>query len=337
MASQTTKRIPFWDNMKGLLIVLVVYGHILEQMKSVESLFLYKGIYLFHMPLFVFCSGYLAKFSPKRIAKRILLPYLIFQLVSCLFSSSGHIQFTTPVWTLWYLLALFVWTLSIPFLEECPNRFRPFVIIGAFLLGELCGMDETVGYYLSISRILVFFPFFILGYYGKGWVCRNGFGQDLWQSGRFFQNNRVRAASVLALFAAIALFVLIEPFIQVKWLYGSYSYSRGEYGMGYRLAGYLIACLVGFFLIVWVPKVKTFLTWFGANSMVIYLFHTFWIELLKFYFPELAKHHWSGILPGCLLLTVAICCTILGFQNGVLTFWKKALHSGTDGSRLSAE
>ncbi|MFP3877521.1 acyltransferase family protein, partial [Bacillus paralicheniformis] len=48
------------SNIKGLLIFLVVFGHLIE---------LYKGnyyqifvlIYAFHMPLFIFISGFLAK------------------------------------------------------------------------------------------------------------------------------------------------------------------------------------------------------------------------------------------------------------------------------------
>lgn len=50
-------RNPYWDTLKGILIVLVVLGHtgtaLGEKILSV--------IYSFHMPLFLFISGYFSK------------------------------------------------------------------------------------------------------------------------------------------------------------------------------------------------------------------------------------------------------------------------------------
>lgn len=321
MSSITAKnRIPFWDNMKGILIFLVVYGHLLENITSSAAAFLYKGIYLFHMPLFVFCSGYLAKFSPKRILKKILLPYIICQAILCLTSPNRSMQFTTPVWTLWYLLALIVWMITIPFLEECPKKNRFLVVLGAFALGSLCGMDDTVGYYLSVSRIVVFYPFFILGYYGKQWVRDRGWEQGLWQNGEIFHKKWIRLASLLALAAAIGLFICAEPFIKVKWLYGSYSYNKGGYGIGYRLISYLIACQIGLFLFVWVPKTNTFFGIFGANSMVIYLLHGSVINSIKTVIPE-HFGNWYGTLPG-LVLALGICYGTLWFIKGSMRLWR---------------
>lgn len=321
MSSVTVKnRIPFWDNMKGILIFLVVYGHLLENMTSPAAVFLYKGIYLFHMPLFVVCSGYLAKFSPKRILKRILLPYIICQAVLCLTNPSKSMQFTTPVWTLWYLLALTVWMITIPFLEECPKKARFLVVLGAFALGSLCGMDDTVGYYLSVSRIVVFYPFFILGYYGKQWIKDHGWEQGLWQTGEIFHNKWIRTASFLALAAAIGLFLYAEPFIKATWLYGSYSYAKGGYGIGCRLISYLVACQIGLFLFVWVPKTNTFFGILGANSMAIYLLHGSVISSMKTVIPQYFRN-WYGTLPG-VILAFGICYGILwGVKRGML-LWR---------------
>ena len=66
-------RIYFFDNLRALLIFLVVLGHMFEIFVSRISDIAYVFIYLFHMPLFVFCSGYFAKFNPGRIVRKLFV------------------------------------------------------------------------------------------------------------------------------------------------------------------------------------------------------------------------------------------------------------------------
>ena len=54
----------FFDNLKAVLIFLVVLGHFLLPIHGESVLVVVKRlIYVFHMPLFVFVSGYFAKCS----------------------------------------------------------------------------------------------------------------------------------------------------------------------------------------------------------------------------------------------------------------------------------
>ena len=60
MGSDT--RVRWVDSLKGILILLVVVGHFLLKVEDhyvIETI--YRLIYAFHMPLFVFVSGLLAK------------------------------------------------------------------------------------------------------------------------------------------------------------------------------------------------------------------------------------------------------------------------------------
>ena len=82
-AVNVKQRSSYWDNMKGLLILLVVFAHFLDawiQKFSVVRL-VYSTIYVFHMPAFVFISGYFGKSEKSRgfqsILKLVLL-YFIF-------------------------------------------------------------------------------------------------------------------------------------------------------------------------------------------------------------------------------------------------------------------
>lgn len=52
-------RISYIDQLKGIAIFLVVLGHVIEHNAGRDN-FLWTLIYSFHMPLFMFVSGYLA-------------------------------------------------------------------------------------------------------------------------------------------------------------------------------------------------------------------------------------------------------------------------------------
>lgn len=65
MMAQTQRRtrIALFDNIKGLLIILVVAGHMMYPIHNDNPTLstTFDIIYLFHMPLFVFMSGLFAK------------------------------------------------------------------------------------------------------------------------------------------------------------------------------------------------------------------------------------------------------------------------------------
>ncbi|MBE0422039.1 acyltransferase family protein [Pseudoalteromonas nigrifaciens] len=73
------------DAIKGMCILLMVFGHVSYIGSFTSSLYTVKAfIYTFHMPLFLILSGYFFSFnaniqnSALKILKRIALPYLIF-------------------------------------------------------------------------------------------------------------------------------------------------------------------------------------------------------------------------------------------------------------------
>lgn len=252
----------YWDNLKGFLIFLVVLGHMVEQLlPDGKSEQLYKVIYLFHMPLFVFCSGYLSKFSPRKILKQLLLPYVIVQVAFGLIAFQ-EIQLTTPYWVMWYLLALAFWRMTIPFLDRCPPKLRWVVIVGAVVVSCLVGFDDTVGYHVSLSRIVVFYPYFVAGYYVK-----ERFGTE------FSRNAKIAAAVVLAVL--LGSFFFLSVHVDAQWLYGVHSYRNGGYNVLFRLGHYVVAAAVGWAMLVLTPTGKTFFAPWGRSSFVIYLAHPF--------------------------------------------------------------
>ena len=83
------------DYIKGLAIYLVILGHCIQcyciDTQFYKSSYLYLLIYSFHMPLFIFISGYLFQGTLgrredlnsiiKRKSIQLLYPYLIFGFV----------------------------------------------------------------------------------------------------------------------------------------------------------------------------------------------------------------------------------------------------------------
>ncbi|WP_249038034.1 acyltransferase family protein [Tetragenococcus halophilus] len=81
------KRDPYFDNAKFLLMILVVFGHMMQPFIENEQWNhdLYYTIFAFHMPAFIFISGFFAKsFDPqkKRLLQRIFKVYCTLYILS---------------------------------------------------------------------------------------------------------------------------------------------------------------------------------------------------------------------------------------------------------------
>lgn len=130
------------DNAKGILITLVVIGHMLLPIQGTTrgvTNFFYM-IYAFHMPAFVFISGLLAQRIYTRVPKphfnwrrwcSTLWLYLLFQFI--LFFSeipaygrtTRFPDFLHTSGAPWYLLALLLWYRMIPFFAGCRGKVLP--------------------------------------------------------------------------------------------------------------------------------------------------------------------------------------------------------------------
>ena len=79
------KRLPYWDTMKGILIILVVLGHFLWDFTTPEHpgiQFFIVILYFFHMPAFVFISGYFSHSSHSRNVESIMKQCITTRIIS---------------------------------------------------------------------------------------------------------------------------------------------------------------------------------------------------------------------------------------------------------------
>ena len=117
------QRSTFWDNYKGILIFLVVFGHFIYtyalNLPASLAADVYSFVYCFHMPAFIFCSGYFSRSERSRGKEsltQLLLYYLVFNTAMLVFANQYRnisASFVEPYYSYWYLLSLIVWRLSI--------------------------------------------------------------------------------------------------------------------------------------------------------------------------------------------------------------------------------
>ena len=99
-----------------------------------------------------------------RVITDILVPYVIFEglwtLTKWIVEGQANPNLTEPSWTLWFLLALGIFRLVLPYLAllRWPLLWTVVISIGA---GYLPNIDST----FSLSRTLGLLPFFTLGWW----------------------------------------------------------------------------------------------------------------------------------------------------------------------------
>ena len=162
------------DSVKYCLIVLVIAGHVIEYSETTACIIVWKWIYIFHMPLFIFISGYFSRKKDKELWPsiwKLLEPLIVFQSVAVITKliNGGETSFRdilTPWYVLWYLLSLIYWRLILQVIPEGILRNAKLILPTTFGISILAGF-LPFGVFLSIQRTLSFMPFFFLGYYMK--------------------------------------------------------------------------------------------------------------------------------------------------------------------------
>ena len=287
MVSTGKKRFYNIDNLKALLIFTVVLGHLCEITTFNGSSVLYMLIYVFHMPAFAFCSGMFAHFNKRKILLNFVWPYLVFQTFYMLFArfilhSADTLQYTQPYWLMWYMLAMIIWECALPLFQESSRVKQFLIILAMFAVSLSIGLDQNVSYFLSLSGVLVLFPFFLLGYYFKQSRLFHILNDGSFRCSSIYRNAQV-FFGILVAFVFIGL-MRAREIVNPKWLYESYSYDQLNYNVGIRAVFMVCALIITSFLILVIPNIHIpLITNMGAHTLPIFLMHGFLIRLLDHY------------------------------------------------------
>lgn len=263
------KRNTLLDSLKCHLIVLVVVGHVITPYRNDNAVIqsLHNLIYSFHMPLFILISGFLSKTKDvgklKKQVLRILETYLIVQFVGY-FREILNGTFTlemaiTPWWISWFLLSLICWKIAVFILPLRKNMKAALIISVALSL--IAGFIKYLDYPLSLSRTIVFFPFFLFGYYA---------------SSGFFA--KIRSYNKLYGIGTIIAIFLMFFIVQKSWtttFHGATSYMLSANipaSFIFRCSFLFVASLMSTAFINIIPDSKVF-SQKGLNSLLYYVYH----------------------------------------------------------------
>lgn len=300
----TKGRSDYLDSAKFVLVQLVVIGHLLEQVRQMSPIVgaAYRFIYMFHVPALVLMSGLVAHASfdarqGKRWLATLVLPYLVFQgiylYVDAIWQGNtfayGIVQ---PYWLLWYLFSLASWRLLLPVMLSLRHP-----VCFAVAIALVAGCIKDVQYPFSLSRTLVFLPFFVAGHLH---------GERLVRSGPL----------LLAPLVLVTLGVLAWWFrgLSPHWFYASLPYAQMKaepwQGMLVRL-GLIGVGMVGTWSVIrLMPAGSGWLARLGKYSLGMYLLHGLVIRFA-------ISRHWFALAGGMNVWVVVLGCVLLGLALGL--------------------
>ena len=299
-----SSRDPWLDNAKMTLVTLAVIGHgwgLLPQGATTHQV--YDFLYVWHMPALVLVSGCLSRhftWTGRRlwvVVRTLVVPYVVFEAALAWFEiqfrgTSPTDLFLTPIWPLWYLVALVAWRLVTPIVLSLPAVVA---VVGAVAVSLLGGTIDWP--YLNLSRLLGLFPFFVLGL-----VTTPGLIE------------RVRTPSVrrwgLVLLALTFVVVRdLDSWAGTSWLYyRSYTFVGAQAldGIEARAVILLLGLGCSIAVLALVPRRDGWFTRMGAATMVIFLFHGFVQRAVDYAgFTEWAAGHPVAAPVGIVLGAVA--------------------------------
>lgn len=317
------ERIQKWDILKFVLIFLVVLGHVAEPYigESYNIRALWTWIYSFHMPLFIFVTGLFNKknINEKRYNK--IISYFFIYIVSkallmfCGLADGKGFRFSlfTENGLPWYVLAIFVFSLITIALKRFP---KPYVFAFSILLACVVGYDSSIGDFLALSRIIVYYPFFFAGY------CIDGE-----KIVKFLSKVYVRVIAAVFLIAYSATFFLkLDEVTLIRPLFSGRNpfHTLGEladYGCFLRLGYYVMVFLVCASIIALIPdklSKKGYIARLGTRTLQVYILHFCLVYIINGFFDlEMIFDKTSYYMMVPLSLLITLFCS--------MKFWEKPL------------
>ena len=313
-------RSDFFDNLRGILIILVLIGHFGGDNTSftpdgnlvLQTVELF--IYLFHMPLMFFISGLFSK-NIEKCRKNafwdLFIPYLLFQIfyaIIQLFYSGNKAYLLNPFYpapALWYLLALFVFRFFL--MDFIRIKYNLVIAVLISILG-ICILG--LSHLFAMNRIFANFIYFLLGYYIEP--------QKILKIRKSALNHQlirvllyVLAFLVSSGIFATLFFILRSETISFTNLLGLIGRSKNIADVGIGLlygpiistVGIVLACILSFILIMITPERKCYLSVVGQDTLPLYLSHML-IQLLYlvaqrryFFFESWTVNWFLSLIP----------------------------------------
>ena len=342
------QRIYRYDNVKALLIFLVVLGHMTTDYVSDSHLVRWTTlwIYSFHMPAFILISGLVHKhyITAERaelgVKGEIRMRWdKVAGFFLCGYGLKIFLQFTrtlmgqNPIWHWieepgipWYLFVMAEYEMLFYLMRRIDGKVKPqFMIAGAFALSAVIGYFPAVGDTFCLSRMINFLPIYMIGYYldmkkFASFMNGNGYkepGETAGTDKRKLRRIRLAGAAGIIISMAVCFMGKWGMYSWRKWFTGrrSYEYLQQFFSYAYengwwiRLAVWAVAIAISLSVIAAIPdKDMGFITTVGAKTLNIY----FWHRPLCYLF-----RNWAVLPKLCVLFGGTYNASVAGMKPGL--------------------
>ena len=317
------QRIALWDNLKLFLMFLVVVGHLANNYYS-ETGEIFKSliliIYTFHMPAFVFVSGLFAKkaINSEKIPSRKIFVFIVLYILARVINYAVNIIYFGQKIEFnifyasdmpWYMMAMALWYAVTWAVRKIDSKY---ILAVSIALSCFAGYMSGDVDFLSILRVITFYPFFYSGYI-----------LDPEKIDRFSAKTPVKIFSAIYLAAfSVCCFVKYNfaskfyPLITGKGRFSDSAIKEFfNYGYALRFAYYIGVGLLVLAVISLCPRKEFKITRYGGRSLQIYIFHRAFLYILGNFgllemIPSIGPG-WELIGIGvCVLITAVLCLKI---------------------------
>ena len=306
------RRLGRWDNAKWFLICCVVFGHVANPFRSGNPVTaaVQFWVYLFHMPAFIFIAG---MFSKRTVNERrwprafsYVLLYLLMKVLKFLAdlyvegSSKAELDLLKVITAPWFALAM-CWFLLITMLIR--NFRMRYVLSVSVILAVAFGYTRFPGTFLSVTRTIVFYPFFYLGYKA-----------DLERTERFLGKRPVRILGQVILLGSLA-YVLADfdrvkrfrKLFRARYTYRQISKSLWMMGGGLRIGAYVVSAVLVFAVLASMPRKRGSFARLGERTMSVFALHYSLMTLLIYGVPGCEAWVGGGLtFLKCIFLSIVI-------------------------------
>ncbi len=291
------QRIYRYDNVKALLIFLVVLGHMTTDYVSDSHLVRWTTlwIYTFHMPAFIFLSGLVHKhyITEERASQGVkgetrMRWDKVIGFFLCGYGLKVFLQFTRtlmgqhPLWHWieepgipWYLFVMAEYEILFYLMRRLDGRVKPWMMItGAFALSVVVGYFPAVNDTFCLSRMINFLPIYMIGYYLDMKTFDSLIEKKLY---------KITGAVVIAASLIVCRMLPWGGYSLRKWFTGRRSYefladffgsAAVSYGWLIRIAVWAVAIAITLCIIAVIPdRDLGFITTVGARTLNVYFWH----------------------------------------------------------------
>ena len=277
------------DIMQGVAMLLVVIGHHLLDFMPVGYGQFHHWLYIFHMPYFIFISGFLIAYSYKgkqygkyvsRRFRKFFIPYVIIGVIVTLLAGRKYgidsivnnllNLLVSPKQSettfLWYIYLLFFLYALYPVIHFLQQKNLALSNAGLLVTGIILFIFPARTQLFCLDYFTEYFIFYVLG---------------IVASSCFVYIQSHHRADMTAGFISLACFIAVSIFT-----FRGGGHDRYSWLLCFLVipAMYALACVIKY-----IPTVRNVLVTISKNCFQIYLLHMFFIQGLALIFTTIYR------------------------------------------------